>query len=91
MKDLSISNQSELDNFLCPRSRYYGQFSPQKLAFNANLQEFSRRVDYICALGTNGKLTSTEAYSEIKQLWKALKKSKKCLAIGMHDIPPEDV
>ncbi|MBT9316951.1 DUF7219 family protein [Leptothoe spongobia] len=46
-------------------------------------------VDYICALGTNGKLTSNEAYLEIKQLWKKLKKSKKELAIGTSDAPPE--
>lgn len=89
MNDFSESNQSKLDNFLCPHSRYYGEFSPQNLAFNANLQEFSQRVNYICALGTNGKLTSSEAYLEIKQLWKKLKKSKKALSIDISDMPPE--
>lgn len=78
----SYKQPPEINNFLYPRSRYYGQFSPQRLAFNANLQEFSQRISYICALETGGKLTSIEAYQEIRQLWKRLKKSKKELGIG---------
>ena len=74
--------QPEIDNLLYPRGRYHGHFSPQNLAFNANLQEFSQRIGYVCALETGGKLTSIEAYREIKQLWKELKKSKKELGIG---------
>ena len=74
--------QPEINSFLYPRNRYYGQFSPQNLAFNANLQEFSQRIGYICALETGGKLTSMEAYLQIRQLWKELKKSKKDLGIG---------
>ena len=76
------NKQSEINNFLYPHSRYRGGFSPQKLAFNSNLQEFSQRIGYICALETGGKLTSMEAYQEIRQLWKKLKKSKKELGIG---------
>ncbi len=78
----SYKQPSEINDFLYPRSRYYGQFSPQKLAFNANLQEFSQRISYICALETGGKLTAMEAYLEIRQLWKQLKKSKKDFGIG---------
>ena len=74
--------QPEINSFLYSRNRYYGHFSPQDLAFNANLQEFSQRIGYICALETGGKLTSMEAYSQIRQLWKQLKKSKKELGIG---------
>jgi organic radical activating enzyme len=69
------------DEFLYPRSRYQGDFSPSNLAFNANLQEFAARVGYICALETNGKLSSAEAYQQIKQIFKELKRSKKSLGI----------
>ncbi|MGV0027943.1 DUF7219 family protein [Phormidesmis priestleyi] len=69
-------------NFLYPRSRYRGEVKPENLVFNANLQEFSQKVSYICCLETGGKLTPEESYREIKSLWKQLKKSKKELAIG---------
>ncbi|MEL6159697.1 MAG: hypothetical protein AAFQ40_11895 [Cyanobacteria bacterium J06623_5] len=78
----NISNRSELSNFLQPRSRYHGQFSPESLAFNANLQTFSKRIEFISALETGGKITQAEAYRQIKALWKDLKKSKKSLGIG---------
>ena len=54
------------DKFLAPRSRYYGHFSPANLAFNANLQEFALRVNTLCGLETGGKITSNDAYEEIK-------------------------
>ena len=75
------SEQSK-ENFLYPRSRYYGEFSPQNLVFNANLQEFAHRVTLLCGLETGGKLTSEEAYEQIKSLWIELKKSKEELGIG---------
>ncbi len=75
------------DEFLYPRSRYYGSFTPEQLVFNANLQEFAQRVSYICALETNGKLTPHAAYAEVKRLWKQLKRSKKELGIGAGDAP----
>lgn len=80
----------EINDFLYPRSRYYGQFSPQHLAFNANLQEFSQRISYICALETGGKLTSMEAYLQIRRLWKQLKKSKKDLGVGASGSLPDE-
>ncbi len=70
------------DDFLYPRSRYQGDFTPENLVFNANLQEFAQRVSLICGLETGGKLSSEEAYYKIKDLWKKLKKSKKNLGIG---------
>lgn len=78
----STHNQSAKNNFLHPRSRYRGKFTPQNLAFNANLQEFAQRVEYLCALETNGKLSPDKAYKEIKALYKQLKRSKKELQIG---------
>ena len=84
----SNSNQSNgKEEFLHPRSRYYGEFTPEQLAFNANLQEFAQRVSYICALETGGKLSSVEAYKSVKKAWKELKSSKKGLGIGK-DTPP---
>ena len=68
-------------DFLHPRYHYRGQWNPENLAFNANLQEFSQKINYICNLETNGKLSSQDAYQEIKSLWKQLKKTKKQLGI----------
>lgn len=73
---------TERDDFLHPRSRYHGEFTPENLAFNANLQEFAQRVSYVCALETGGKIPPGEAYKQIRHLWKSLKKSKKSLEIG---------
>ncbi len=77
------------DHFLHPRSRYRGQFKPEHLMFNANLQEFAQRVTYICNLETNGKLSPEESYQQIRMLWKQLKQSKKQLGIGKTPAPPE--
>ena len=70
------------DFFLYSNSRYHGDFSPEKLAFNSNLQEFTQKVSFICSLETAGKLTPEESYQQIKSLWKDLKRSKKQLGIG---------
>lgn len=72
-------SRGQLNEFLSPRYRYHGEFTPQNLAFNANLQEFARRVALICSLETGGKISSKEAYDDIKGLWKELKASKKHL------------
>ncbi|NUN64764.1 hypothetical protein HCU40_08370 [Pseudanabaena biceps] len=67
------------NSFLCPKSRYYGTFTPENLMFNANLQEFSHRVSIICSLETGGKISSQEAYSQIAELWQQLNQSKRNL------------
>lgn len=67
--------------FLYPQSRYYGRFTPENLAFNANLQEFAQKVSYISALETGGKLSPEQAYQQVKSLWKQLKRSKKEMGI----------
>ncbi len=78
-------NKEQLNNFLTPRSKYHGDFTPQNLAFNANLQEFAQRVSLICGLETGGKVSSAEAYEDIKKLWKELKASKKNLVKKKED------
>ena len=78
-----MSKQS--DFFLYQNNRYNGEFKPENLVFNSNLQEFTQKVSYICSLETAGKLTPEESYQQIKSLWKQLKRSKKMLRIGEPD------
>jgi hypothetical protein len=85
---MANSAQVSKNSFLYPMSRYHGEFTPEHLAFNANLQEFAQSVSYISALETGGKLSSEQAYKKIKALWKQLKRSKKALEIGAN-LPPE--
>ncbi len=73
---------NDLQAFLYPRSRYYGEVKPQNLVFNANLQEFSQRVSLITNLATNGKLSPEEAYTQVEALWQQLHTSKNQLRIG---------
>ncbi len=65
------------ESFLYPISKYYGEFSPETLVFNANLQLFAQQVSYLCSLEANDKITPEDTYDEIKKVWKQLKKSKK--------------
>lgn len=81
---MTSSSDFDKERFLNPRAPYRGEFSPQRLAFNANLQEFANRVNIICALETSGKISALDAYQEIKSLWKKLKESKENLL----DQPP---
>ncbi len=69
-------------DFLYPHSRYFGHFTPENLAFNANLQDFSQKVNYICCLQTGGKIAPEVAYLEIRALWQELKQAKQQLRIG---------
>ena len=81
---------TDKDEFLYPRSSYHGTFKPENLVFNANLQEFSVKVSYICALETGGKISPEESYKQIKALWKQLKRTKKQLGIGKPPNSGED-
>lgn len=67
------------NSFLNPISNFRGEFTPQNLAFDANLQEFTNRISIICALETGGKISPNEAYQQIKELWNKLDKSKEHL------------
>jgi len=83
------SSDSEKDRFFYPVGRYRGEFKPETLAFNANLQEFAQRVSIICGLETGGKIPPGDAYKEIKKLWHQLKKSKRNLLDAEESEPPE--
>lgn len=70
------------DEFLYPRSRYHGQIKPEELVFNANLQEFTQRISFICNLQTNGKLSAEASYQQIKDLWQQLERTSNSLKIA---------
>jgi hypothetical protein len=76
-----VVNPSDRDKeqFFYPRAKYRGEFTPEHLAFNANLQEFAQRVSTLCSLETAGKIPPEQTYKEIKKMWKALKASKRNL------------
>ena len=73
---------NDLQAFICPLARYYGEVKPHNLVFNANLQEFSQRVSLIANLVTSGKLSPEKAYTQAETLWQQLQTSKKQLGIG---------
>ncbi|MGB3136863.1 MAG: hypothetical protein WBB18_08670 [Nodosilinea sp.] len=88
---MTDNQQSPKEGFLFPRSKYWGEFTPQQLAFNANLQEFAQRVSLVCNLETGGKMSADDAYDEIKRLWKDLKKSKaNLLDVVPPELPPDE-
>lgn len=85
-----MTNESnQKDQFFYPIARYRGEFTPEQLAFNSNLQEFAQRVSLICGLETGGKVSSIEAYEQIKNLWHELKQSKQALLDSTKPDPPE--
>ncbi|WP_366844765.1 hypothetical protein [Nostoc sp. NMS1] len=79
-------NQVDKNNLLYHRHQYLGEFTPQNLVFNANLQEFSQSVCYIFDLLSREKLSSRECYEEIELLWQQLTQSYKALEIEKNAI-----
>ncbi|MBW4440980.1 MAG: hypothetical protein KME10_07060 [Plectolyngbya sp. WJT66-NPBG17] len=71
--------EQQKEEFFYPNAHYRGNFTPENLAFNANLQEFAQRVSLLCGLETAGKIPPGDAYKQIKTLWHDLKESKKNL------------
>ena len=62
---------------LYPIEKYYGEFTPGNLVFNANLQLFAQEVSYLCNLAANGEIASDTVYLEIEKSWQQLRLSKK--------------
>ena len=61
-------------------SHYRGDdWSPERVVFHQNLEQFADRVGLIVALQGNGKISQEAAYDEIKQLWKLLRGSRTSL------------
>lgn len=86
-------NEILKSEFLNPRSSYRGEFTPENLVFDANLQEFASRVALLCGLESGGKITPQEAYDQIKDLWHQLRDAKRNLLdrdpIDPPPLPPE--
>jgi len=76
-----MHSQSEKEQFLYPRSRYYGSYTTENLLFNANLQEFTYKVSMISALHTGGKLSSEEAYDQVEKLWQQLTQNRQAASV----------
>jgi len=67
---------SPLESF----SHYRGHdWTPERLAFHQNLEQFADRVGLIVGLQGNGKITQEAAYDEIKKLWSGLRGSRSTL------------
>ena len=61
-------------------SPYRGRgWSPERLAFHQNLEQFADRVGLIVGLQGNGKMSQEDAYRQIKDLLAELKSSRKQL------------
>ena len=75
--------------FLTPRSRYRGEFTPENLVFDANLQEFASRVALLCGLESGGKISPQDAYDQIKDLWQQLREAKHNLLDREPPAPPD--
>ncbi|MEO1430900.1 MAG: hypothetical protein AAFV71_17915 [Cyanobacteria bacterium J06633_8] len=72
------------NNFVYSCSSYHEGFE-KNLVFNADLQEFSQTIINITSLQTGGKISSFQAYLQVKAAYKRLKRSKKVLQIGDSD------
>jgi hypothetical protein len=79
---MTKAEMANKNSFLYTQSRYRGKFTPEYLAFNANLQEFAQKLSYISALHTGGKLSSEKAYEQVEGLWEKLQQSKLAMNIG---------
>ena len=61
-------------------SQYRGDdWTPERVAFHQNLEQFADRVGLIVGLQGNGKISQEAAYDEIKQLWNSLRGSRSSL------------
>lgn len=47
-----------------------------------SLQEFTQRLNYICSLETNGKISPIEAYEEVEFMWHHLTRMMQEQQIG---------
>lgn len=54
-----------------------GHWTPQRAAFHHNLELFAERIGLIVALQSNGKISQEDSYTQIRDLWKTLKESRK--------------
>ena len=85
MSDFHSSNPWQDPDNRPVYAKYHGEFSPQRLVFNANLQEFAHRLNQIVIAQGQGRMTDSDALRQIEQLWQALKRSRTGLGLGSSD------
>lgn len=79
----------QLKDYIYAQSPYRGSEESSEMKFDVILQEFATRVNYICALESGGKLSGSDAYQEIKNIWKELKSRRKL--IRMQEVQGPDL
>ncbi|HEY9667095.1 MAG TPA: hypothetical protein V6C91_09830 [Coleofasciculaceae cyanobacterium] len=62
--------------FFSHQSNDYNSFTPENIVFDANLREFTQRVNYICYLQKYRKLSPEEVCEEIRSFLQELERSK---------------
>ena len=82
MPEFNGYKRSSGSDAVFPFGPYQGQFSFENLAFNANLQEFTKQAQKIADSHGQGHIASDEALHQLEQLWQQLKASKHGLGIG---------
>jgi hypothetical protein len=85
MSDFHSSNPWQDPDNRPVYAKYHGEFSPQRLVFNANLQEFAYQVNQIVIAQGQGPMTDSDALRQIEQLWQALKRSRTGLGLDSSD------
>ncbi|ACK68904.1 conserved hypothetical protein [Gloeothece citriformis PCC 7424] len=75
------NHQPHLQSFLYPKHHYRGKWTANTFLFNANLQEFSQKINYLSNLVANGKLSPEDAYQSIENLYQQLELSKQNLEL----------
>lgn len=71
---------SKASNFLYPQPAFRASSQPQRIMYDANLQEFAQRVSYIAGLESGGKLSAEESYQAISSLWEVLASQRRQLS-----------
>lgn len=82
MPEFDQSKSSPGSDTVFPFGPYQGRFSIENLAFNANLQEFTRQARKIADSHEQGHIDSDKALYQLEQLWKQFKASKYGLGMG---------
>jgi hypothetical protein len=73
---VDVSVHAPLEGF----SHYRGDdWTPERLAFHQNLEQFADRVGLIVGLQGNGKISQELAYDQIRMLWASLRDSRSTL------------
>jgi len=78
---MTTPKRQSKEEFLCPTPAINpdADVSFLDIASVNNLNNFSHHVSYLTNMAIGGKITSEDAYLEIKKLYKAMKQSHKSL------------